>query len=266
MPKFAANISTLFTEVPFLDRFEAVAEAGFAGVECQFPYEFEVDALAARLRRFGLVPVMHNLPAGDWAAGERGIACLPGRGDEFRAGIDLAIRYASALGCRQVNCLAGIAAEGTDRRLLKATLLENLRYAAGRLREAGIRLLVEPVNTRDVPGYVLHSTRQARSLIAEGAIDDLQIQYDLYHMQIMEGDVSHTLVSNRDLIGHVQIADNPGRHEPGTGEVNFDHVFRLLDEIGYGGWVGCEYMPAGATRDGLGWFAPWQAVGARAVA
>jgi hydroxypyruvate isomerase len=253
MPKFAANLSMLFTEIPFLDRFEAAAQAGFEGVECQFPYEFEIEAQVSRLRRFGLTQVLHNLPAGDWANGERGIACLPGREEEFRDGVDQAIRYATALGCRQINCLAGIAPEGTDRRLLTSTLVDNLRYAAARLSEAGIRLLVEPVNTRDIPGFVLNTTRQARALITEADIDNLQIQYDVYHMQIMEGDLARTIASNLDLIGHIQIADNPGRHEPGTGEINFSFLFDHLDTIGYAGWVGCEYKPRGATVDGLHW-------------
>jgi hydroxypyruvate isomerase len=253
MPKFAANLSMLFTEVPFLDRFEAAAEAGFEGVEYLFPYEFEVDALASRLRRFGLTQVLHNLPAGDWAKGERGIACLPGREEEFRDGVEQAIRYASALGCRQVNCLAGIAPKGTDRRLLHSTLVENLRFAAVRLSEAGIRLLIEPINTIDIPGFFLRTTRQARTIITEGDIDNLQIQYDVYHMQIMEGDLARTIKANLDLIGHVQIADNPGRNEPGTGEINYAYLFDHLDRIGYGGWVGCEYKPRSATADGLAW-------------
>jgi hydroxypyruvate isomerase len=253
MPKFAANLSMLFTELPFLDRFEAAAAAGFEGVEYLFPYEFEVDALASRLRRFGLEQVLHNLPAGDWANGERGIACLPGREEEFRDGIDRAVRYATALGCRQVNCLAGIAPEGTDRRLLQATLADNLRYAGARLGEAGIRLLIEPINTRDIPRFFLRTTRQARVLIEDGPIDNLQIQYDVYHMQIMEGDLARTIAANLDLIGHIQIADNPGRHEPGTGEINYPFLFGHLDAIGYRGWVGCEYKPKAATLDGLGW-------------
>jgi hydroxypyruvate isomerase len=253
MPKFAANLSMLFTELPFLDRFEAAAAAGFEGVEYLFPYEFEVDALASRLRRFGLEQVLHNLPAGDWANGERGIACLPGREEEFRDGIDRAVRYATALGCRQVNCLAGIAPEGTDRRLLQAILVDNLRYAGARLGEAGIRLLIEPINTRDIPRFFLRTTRQARVLIEDGPIDNLQIQYDVYHMQIMEGDLARTIAANLDLIGHIQIADNPGRHEPGTGEINYPFLFGHLDAIGYRGWVGCEYKPKAATLDGLGW-------------
>jgi hydroxypyruvate isomerase len=253
MPKFAANLSMLFTEVPFLDRFEAAAEAGFEGVEYLSPYDFEIDALVTRLRRFGLVQVLHNLPAGDWAKGERGIACLPGREEEFREGVELAIRCAAALGCRQVNCLAGIAPEGTDRRLLHSTLVENLRYAAVRLSETGIRLLIEPINTSDIPGFFLRTTQQARAIITQGDIDNLQIQYDVYHMQIMEGNLSRTIKANQDLIGHIQIADNPGRHEPGTGEINYNYLFDYLDGIGYRGWIGCEYKPKAATMDGLGW-------------
>jgi hydroxypyruvate isomerase len=265
MPKFAANLSMLFVELPFLDRFQAAAEAGFEGIEYLFPYDFEVDALVSRLRRFGLSQVLHNLPAGDWAKGERGIACLPGREEEFRDGVESAIRYATALGCHQVNCLAGIAPEGTDPRLLRATLLGNLRYAAARLSEAGIRLLIEPINTRDIPGFFLRNTMQARTLIMEGDIDNLQIQYDVYHMQIMEGDLARTIKANLDLIGHVQIADNPGRNEPGTGEINYEYLFGYLDKIGYRGWVGCEYKPKGATVDGLKWL-PVRKASRKAVA
>ena len=259
MPKFAANLSMLFVELPFLDRFEAASAAGFEGVEYLFPYDFEVEALTSRLRRFGLTQVLHNLPAGDWAKGERGIACLPGREEEFRDGVDRAVRYATALGCRQVNCLAGIAPEGTDRRVLNATLLGNLRYAAARLSEAGIGLLIEPVNTRDIPGFFLRDTRQARTIITEGDIDNLQIQYDVYHMQVMEGDLARTIKANLDLIGHVQIADNPGRNEPGTGEINYEFLFGYLDKVGYRGWVGCEYKPKGATLEGLKWMPPRRA-------
>lgn len=265
MPKFAANLTMLFNEVPFLDRFEAAAAAGFKGVEYLFPYDYDIDVLVSRLRRFGLKQVLHNLPAGDWAGGERGIACLPGREEEFRAGVDQAIRYALALGCDQVNCLAGIAPEGTDPRLLHATLAANLRYAAVRLSEVGIRLLIEPINTQDIPHFFLRTTQQARRVIEAGDIDNVQIQYDVYHMQIMEGNLSRTIKTNLDLIGHVQIADNPGRHEPGTGEINYNYLFDYLDKIGYRGWVGCEYKPMGKTADGLTWMPPRQAA-ERAVA
>ena len=253
MPQFAANLTTLFNELPFLDRFEAAAGAGFEGVEYLFPYDYDVDALVSRLRRFGLTQVLHNLPAGNWANGERGIACLPGREAEFRAGVEQAVTYAGALGCRQINCLVGVAPADTAPRLLTATLVSNLRYAATRLSEAGIRLLIEPINTHDIPGFFLTTTRQARRLIEIGELDNVAIQYDAYHMQVMEGDLARTIASNLDLIGHIQVADNPGRHEPGTGEINYDFLFDHIDRIGYRGWIGCEYKPRERTVDGLGW-------------
>ncbi|MGQ7791128.1 hydroxypyruvate isomerase [Faunimonas sp. B44] len=258
MPKFSANLSMLFTELPFLDRFEAAAQAGFRGVEYLFPYDFPADEIVLRLKRHSLVQVLHNLPAGDWAGGERGIGCLPGREAVFREGVDAAIRYAKALGCPQVNCLAGIAPHGTDPQLLRSVFVENLRYAAARLEREGIKLLIEAINTRDIPGFFLTTTRQAREVLELVGSDNLYIQYDAYHMQVMEGDLAHTIDANLDRIAHIQIADNPGRHEPGTGEINFDFLFRHLDAIGYPGWVGCEYKPAGTTREGLGWMAPVQ--------
>lgn len=253
MPKFAANLTVLFTELPFLDRFDAACRAGFTGVEYLFPYEFHADGLLSRLRRFGLRQVLHNLPAGDWAAGERGIACLPGREQEFRDGVDRAIRYATTLGCGQVNCLAGIAPANLPETALQDTLIENLRYAESRLAEEGISLLIEPVNTRDIPGFYLNRTAQARRIIESGGLTNTYIQYDVYHMQIMEGDLARTIAANLDLIRHIQIADNPGRNEPGTGEINYDFLFRHLDGVGYDGWVGCEYKPLGHTMDGLAW-------------
>ena len=259
MPKFAANLTMLFTELPFLDRFEAAMQAGFKGVEFLFPYAHEIDPLVSRLRRFGLTQVLHNLPAGDWDKGERGVACLPDRVDEFRAGVDEAIRYATALHCRQVNCLVGVAPPDADPRLLTAILVDNLRYAAGRLGEHGIRLLVEPLNTFDAPGYVLTGTLHARRLIERVGSDNVAIQYDAYHMQIMEGDLARTVRNNLDRIGHVQVADNPGRHEPGTGEINYDFFFAELDRAGYAGWVGCEYKPAAGTQDGLDWLDRYRA-------
>jgi len=253
VPRFAANLTMLFNELPFLDRFEAAAKAGFEGVEYLFPYEFEVDALAQRLRRHSLTQVLHNLPAGDWAGGERGIACLPGREQEFRDGVNTAIAYATAFGCTQLNCLVGIAPQDAAPAEIETTLAENLRFAAGKLADVGILLLVEPVNTRDIPGFHLNRTAQARALIEENSLVNTFIQYDIYHMQIMEGDLARTIEANLDLIRHVQLADNPGRNEPGTGEINYDFLFRHLDAIGYAGWVGCEYKPRAATTDGLIW-------------
>ena len=253
MPKFNANLTMLFNEVPFLDRFQAAAEAGFKGVEFLFPYAFDKDALAERLARHGLVQVLHNLPAGDWEGGERGIACHPDRVGEFQDGVGRAIEYATALGCKQLNCLAGIAPAGVEADKVHATLVANLRFAAARLEEAGIRLLVEPINTFDIPGFYLNRTAQAIALIEEVGSSNLWLQHDIYHMQRMEGELSNTIRALLPLIRHIQIADTPGRHEPGTGEINYRHIFRLLDQVGYAGWVGCEYRPAGDTVAGLGW-------------
>ncbi|MCE9682185.1 hydroxypyruvate isomerase [Halomonas alkalisoli] len=253
MPKFAANLSMLFTEEGFLDRFKAAADAGFKGVEYLFPYDYTPDEIKSRLDANGLTQVLHNLPAGDWAAGERGIACHPDRVEEFRAGVDQAIDYATALGCKQVNCLAGIQPAGVSDEQAHRTLVDNLRYAAGKLEAAGILLLAEPINTRDIPGFFLNRTEQALSIFDEVGSDNLKLQYDIYHMQIMEGDLAPTIEKHLDRIAHVQLADNPGRHEPGTGEINYPFLFSHLDRLGYDGWIGCEYKPASTTREGLGW-------------
>lgn len=253
MPRFAANLTMLYNEVPFLDRFEKAASAGFAGVEYLFPYDFPVEDLVARLKANGLKQVLHNLPAGNWGAGERGIAILPDRVEEFRAGVDKAITYATALGCPQVNILAGIAPAGADKAELHKTFVENLKFAAPKIKDAGLKLLIEPINTRDIPGFFLNYTKQAKDIIAEVGSDNLFIQYDIYHMQIMEGDLARTIEANLSQIAHIQLADNPGRNEPGTGEINYDFLFRHLDAIGYAGWVGCEYKPKGDTTAGLGW-------------
>jgi len=258
MPRFAANLTMLFGEVDFLDRFEAAARAGFRGVEYLFPYDWPAAALRERLDRHGLVQVLHNLPAGDWAKGERGIACHPDRVGEFQDGVGRAIDYATALGCPRVNCLAGIAPPGVAPERLRETLVANLRFAAARLGAAGIRLLVEPINTRDIPGFWLHRTAQAVSVLDEVGSPNLALQYDAYHMQVMEGDLARTIEANLPRIGHVQVADNPGRHEPGTGEIHYPFLFAHLDRIGYAGWVGCEYRPAATTEAGLSWLAPWR--------
>jgi hydroxypyruvate isomerase len=252
VPKFAANLTMLFNEVPFLDRFEAAAKAGFSGVEYLFPYDYPAEELAELLKKFNLVQVLHNLPAGDWAGGERGIATLPDRQEEFRAGVDKAIAYATALGCKQVNILAGIP-KGVDAGEARRVFVENLRYAAPKLKDAGIKLLIEMINTRDIPGFFLTSTPQALDILAEVGSDNLYLQYDIYHMQIMEGDLARTIEANLGKIAHIQLADNPGRNEPGTGEINYPFLFGFLDKIGYGGWVGCEYKPKASTTDGLGW-------------
>ncbi|HEY2031332.1 MAG TPA: hydroxypyruvate isomerase [Myxococcales bacterium] len=246
MPKFAANLTMLFTEAPFLDRFERAAKAGFKSVEFLFPYPYPVSELKRRLDGNGLQLVLHNLPAGDWDKGERGIACLPGREEEFRDGVAKAIEYATALGVKQVNCLAG---KGTDR----AVLVNNLRYAASELKQANIKLLIEPINTYDIPGFFLTGTRQAVEILDEVGSDNLFIQYDAYHAQRMEGELCGTVQKLLPRIAHVQVADNPGRGEPGTGEVNWEFFFAHLDRIGYTGHVGCEYKPATTTDAGLSW-------------
>ena len=253
MPRFAANLTMLFNELPFLDRFEAAAKAGFTGVEFLFPYAFAKSEIATRLKTCGLTQVLHNLPAGNWEGGERGIAILPGREAEFRDGVPRAIEYATALGCKLVNCLAGIVPADVPDAKLRATLLENLNFAASEMDRAGIRLLVEPINTRDIPGFYLNHTRQAAALIAEIGSRNLFIQYDIYHMQIMEGDLARTIEAHLPQIAHVQLADNPGRNEPGTGEINYPFLFGHLDRLGYSGWIGCEYKPRASTLAGLGW-------------
>lgn len=257
MPKFDANLTMMYNEVDFLDRFAAASAAGFKGVEYLFPYAFEADELATRLRDNGLTQLLHNLPAGDWDAGERGIAILADRKDEFRASVDQAISYAAKLGAPQLNCLAGIAPSDADAAQLKATFVENLAWAADQFKAEGIKLLIEAINTRDIPGFYLHNTKQASDIIAETGSDNLFIQYDIYHMQIMEGDLAPTIEAYLGQIPHMQLADTPGRHEPGTGEINYPFLFDHIDRIGYDGWIGCEYKPASKTEDGLGWLKPY---------
>lgn len=253
MPRFSANLSLLFTEVPFLERFAAAADAGFSAVECQFPYAWAADDIATALARSKLQLVLHNLPAGAWEQGERGIACHPARIDEFRAGVRQAIEYAQALGCPRLNCLAGLLPAGVSPALAHRTLVDNLRHAAQALADAGLQLLVEPVNHFDMPGFVLNYTAQAAALLDEVGAPNLLIQYDVYHAQRMEGELAATLAHHLPRIGHIQIADNPGRHEPGSGEIHYHWLFGHLDRIGYSGWVGCEYRPAAGTLAGLGW-------------
>jgi hydroxypyruvate isomerase len=255
MPRFAANLSMLFTEVDFIDRFAAAARAGFRAVECQFPYAEPAETIAAQLHEHDLQMVLHNLPAGNWAAGERGIACHPDRVDEFRVGVAQAIAYATVLGCPQLNCLAGIAPAGVPEDVVRDTFIANLRFAASEMKAVGLRLLLEPINTFDIPGFYVSRTDQALELIDAVGADNLYLQYDVYHAQRMEGELGNTLVRHLPRIAHIQIADNPGRHEPGTGEINYAWLFRHLDAIGYAGWVGCEYKPATTTEAGLGWMA-----------
>lgn len=254
MPRFAANLTLLFNEVDFLDRFAQARDAGFEGVEYLFPYAWPKEELAARLRDNGLTQVLHNLPAGDWAKGERGIACIPGREAEFRQSVERAIDYAAALGCPQLNCLAGIAPRDADASRVHDTFVSNLRFAADKLKAAGIALLIEACNDkRDIPGFYLTRSAQALEIMDAVGSDNLFFQYDIYHMQVMEGDLAATIERNLPRIRHMQLADNPGRHEPGSGEINYPFLFDFIDRIGYSGWIGCEYKPAAGTREGLAW-------------
>lgn len=261
MPKFAANLTMLFNEVGFMERFDKAAAAGFSAVEFLFPYDFTVEQLKETLARNKLMLVLHNLPAGNWAGGERGIACHLDRVEEFRTGVDKAIAYATALGVKQVNCLAGIKPTNISEADARKTLVDNLKFAAPKLKAAGIKLLIEPINTFDIPGFFLNRTQQALDIIAEvgkeGGSDNVFVQYDIYHMQRMEGELAKTIEGNLGKIAHLQLADNPGRNEPGTGEINYAYLFAFLDKIGYAGWIGCEYKPATTTAAGLGWAAPY---------
>ena len=253
MPRFAANLTMLFTEHPFLHRFEHAAQAGFDAVEFLFPYAYSAEEIKQQLDRHGLKLVLHNLPPGDWDAGERGIACHPDRVAEFRAGVAQGITYAKALGVGQLNCLAGKAPADVADAVLRKTLVENLRFAAAALKDAGLRLLIEPINTFDIPGFYLSRTAQAISILDEVGADNAFVQYDIYHAQRMEGELAATLQKYLPRIGHIQLADNPGRNEPGSGEINYPFLFAHLDRIGYSGWIGCEYKPAATTEAGLGW-------------
>ena len=253
MTKFAANLSMLFTEAPFPDRFAPAAEAGFRGVEYLFPYAFQKDDIAERLHKNGLTQVLFNLPAGNWEAGERGIACHPDRVSEFQDGVGAAIDYAKALSCTQVNCLAGIVPAGVDASVAHQTLAENLKFAASKLKDAGITLLAEPVNTYDIPGFFLNRSAQAIALFDEVGSLNLKLQYDIYHMQRMEGELANTIERLLPRIAHLQLADNPGRNEPGTGEINYPFLLNFIGRLGYDGWIGCEYKPRHGTKEGLGW-------------
>ncbi len=253
MPKFNANLTMLFTEVPFLERFSLAAQNGFEGVEYLFPYEWPAEKLAESLARNNLKQVLHNLPAGNWGGGERGIACLPGREGEFQDGVAKGLAYATALNCPALNCLVGLTPEGVDAELVEKTLVENLRFAADALAKAGKNLLVEALNSKDMPGFHLVSSQATMQLIKKVARPNVLFQYDIYHMQRMEGDLINTINGLAGSIGHIQLADNPGRHEPGSGEIHFGNLFKAIDASGYQGWIGCEYIPAGDTAAGLGW-------------
>jgi len=254
LPKFAANLSMMFNEVPFLDRFAAAADAGFRGVEYLFPYDFPVEAIADLLTRHNLENVLFNLPPGNWAAGERGTTCLPGREAEFRAGVQTAIAYATRLKTTRVHAMAGVVPPGADPAAVEAAYIDNLKYAAAELAPHGITLLIEAINTRDMPGFYLNTQAQSYAVMREVGAPNLKMQMDCYHMQIMEGDLAVKLKKYAAHCAHVQVAGVPERHEPDTGEVRYPYLFELMDTLGYDGWVGCEYRPAGKTVDGLGWF------------
>lgn len=254
MPRFAANLSMMFNEVPFPERFAAAAKAGFAAVEFLFPYDHPAADVARWLTDNKLTNVLFNMPPGDWAAGERGMASLPGRETEFRAGVAKALEYALALGTPTIHAMAGLLPAGADREAHQRTFVDNIRYAARELAKHGLTLVIEPINARDIPGYFLNTQAEGHAIRQEIGEPNLKVQMDFYHAQITEGDLSMTLRNNFAGVGHIQIASVPARHEPDEGEVNYPHLFRLLDELGYTGWVGCEYRPRGRTEDGLGWF------------
>lgn len=253
MLRFSANLSFLFLDRPFLDRFAAAAASGFKGVEFHFPYAFPVDEVVDAVKRAAVEVVLFNLPAGDWAGGERGIACLPERVGEFRDGVAEAACYAEALGCPRLNCIAGRRGPGLDEALLRATLVDNLRHAADVFAPAGRQVLLEPLNSRDTPDFLIDRSASALALLEEAGRPNLGLQYDIYHAQVMEGDLANTLARNLRRIGHIQLADNPGRHQPGTGEIHFPFLFQHLHTLGYDGWIGCEYVPLGATEDSFDW-------------
>ena len=253
MPKLAANLTMLFNEVPFLERFALARKAGFDAVAFLFPYAFPAGEIRKRLDEHRLQLVLHNLPAGNWDGGERGIACLPDRQAEFRSGVAQAIEYAKVLGVPQLNCLAGKAPQGVADGVLRATLVENLKFAAAEFGKAGLKLLVEPINPYDIPGFYLNRSAQTLDILDEVGAANAYLQYDIYHMQRTEGELAANMQKHLARIAHIQLADNPGRNEPGTGEINYPFLFAWLDRIGYQGWIGCEYKPASTTEAGLGW-------------
>ena len=259
MPRFAANLSMMYTEVPFLDRFAAAAQDGFDAVEYLFPYEHTPDDIASRLKAHGLTQALFNLPPGDWASGERGMACIPGREAEFAASVAQALVYAQATGCQRLHAMAGLKPAGVSEAVQRATYVANLKAAAAQLAPHGITLVIEPINPRDMPNFYLSHQQQAHDLCAEVGAPNLRVQMDFYHCQIVEGDLSMRLKKHFGGVGHVQIAGVPDRHEPDGGEVNFPHLFDLLDELGYTGFVGCEYRPKAGTSEGLGWLRRYQA-------
>ena len=258
MPRFAANLSLMYTEHPFLDRFAAAAQDGFKAVEFLFPYEHPARELADRLAGNGLQQVLFNTVPGDFAAGERGLACLPGRETQFRDGVLRALEYAQALGCPRVHAMAGLAPAGAEPALLHGTYLTNLAWAAEQAAPLKIDILIEPINTRDIPGYFLNRQSEAHEILGKVGAPNLKVQMDLYHLQIVEGDVASKLRQYLPTgrVGHLQIAGVPQRHEPDIGELNCHYLFDVIDELGFEGWIGCEYRPRAGTSQGLGWLNP----------
>jgi hydroxypyruvate isomerase len=258
MPRFNANLTMMFNEVELPDRFAAAARAGFEAVELLFPYAHPKDQVAEWAARSGLEIVLFNMPPGDWSAGDRGLACDPGRVGELQDGVGTAIEYARALGCRQLHCMAGLRPRGVNDEKMRETYLANLRFAGRELAKHELTLLIEAINPRDIPGFYLRTSRQAFDLMHYADLPNLRFLYDCYHMQIVEGDLAPTIEKNLRHIGHIQMADTPGRHEPGTGEINFPFLWRHLDALGYAGWIGCEYRPSTTTEASLGWLAPYR--------
>ena len=257
MPKFNANLSMMFNEVGFLDRFGAAAKAGFRGVEFLFPYDFPAAQIRERLDKHKLEMVLFNMPPGDFAGGDRGLACDPAKVGQFQDTIGKTLEYAKALGATQIHCMAGLKPRGGGEDKMRETYIANLQFAAKELAKQNLKLLIEAINTRDIPGFYLNYSRQAFDIMHYANLPNLLFQYDIYHMQIMEGDLATTVEKNLAKIGHMQLADTPGRHEPGTGEINYPFLFQFVDKIGYKGWIGCEYRPAGNTEAGLGWLKPY---------
>ncbi|ONG54788.1 hydroxypyruvate isomerase [Pseudoroseomonas deserti] len=258
MPRFAANLSMMFNEVSFLDRFAAASAAGFKAVEFLFPYDHPPEVVAEKLNSAGLTQALFNMPPGDWAAGERGMAAIPGREQEFRDNVATAITYARALGCKTLHAMSGITT-GMDRAACEATFVANFQYAADQLAPHGITLLVEPINSRNMPGYFIAHQLEAVALVERVNRPNVAVQLDLYHAQIMDGDLTKLIEKMAGKFAHVQIASVPARHEPDEGELNYPHLYDVLDKAGYQGWIGCEYNPRGETVAGLSWFAPYKA-------
>ncbi len=257
MPRFAANLTMMYNEQAFLDRFAAAAKDGFKAVEFLFPYDFRADEIKARLDASGLAQALFNAPPGDWAGGERGIASLPGREDEFRRSIDTALHYTRVIGNRKLHVMAGLIGAGQQRAQHREVYLNNLAYAAQAAQADGVTVVIEPINTRDMPGFFLTRQDEAQAICAEVGAPNLKVQFDCYHCQIVEGDLAVKLRRDMAGIGHIQIAGVPERHEPDTGELNYPYLFDLIDSLGYGGYIGCEYRPRAGTSAGLGWLAPY---------